>query len=609
VSLAVVCLIALSLFAQKGEKAYAVHPTMGPCPFDPIDVKKYGNQPFQNPPNQSATKERLQTTLNVQYTDPKTTSIGGCGVTLRSYNGALVGPTLRLKPGDTLDLDLVNKLPAESPDEQANQVAQEAENAFIATRPHSFNTTNLHTHGLHVSPVGNSDNVLLAIPPQTKFPYEIRVPASHPPGTFWYHAHAHGSTAIQVGSGMEGALVIEDDDAKIPPALREANKREKVMVFQTTLYDTYGKADDITAFFPGPNEADCKAGKSNCTWPSSNRRMTINGQIVPIIKMQPGEVQRWRMIDAAFRESIFLQLEKHTLYEIALDGLYLGRVDPWGPTQTVELQPGYRSDVLVKASMTPGTYRLIDVAVNSPQPPPANCGTAPTESAAPGSTVPSATRLAAFNAPTLAGRVSLRGVAEAENVVAIVVVEGAPLDMKLPTSAEMAPLAPFPGLDLSKQADTVQDAVFKLGSAYDTSDTRNSFFINFRAFSPQHIRYVKLGATDVWSLTTVGDPPCVPPAAAGTSNGIPPLPHVFHIHVNPFQATRLDPAGNAEVVWKDTVLVPPASNLLIYTQYTDYIGQFVMHCHILDHEDLGMMEIVEVTGEQPVSSLPSHSGH
>jgi len=65
---------------------------------------------------------------------------------------------------------------------------------------------------------------------------------------------------------------------------------------------------------------------------------------------------------------------------------------------------------------------------------------------------------------------------------------------------------------------------------------------------------------DVWSLTTDGDPPCVPPAAAGQSNGIPPLPHIFHIHVNPFQATRLDPAGQPEVVWKDTVLVPPAAN-------------------------------------------------
>jgi FtsP/CotA-like multicopper oxidase with cupredoxin domain len=81
---------------------------------------------------------------------------------------------------------------------------------------------------------------------------------------------------------------------------------------------------------------------------------------------------------------------------------------------------------------------------------------------------------------------------------------------------------------------------------------------------------------------------------------------VFHIHVNPFQTTRQDPQGKDEVVWKDTVLVPAGATMNIFTRYTDFIGQFVMHCHILDHEDLGMMELVEVVGEQ---SLKSHGGH
>jgi len=608
----------------------------GPCPFVPIDAKQYGNNPFLNPPNLRAVNGVLTTTLNIQYTDPQKVKIGGCGVQLRSYNGQLVGPTLRVRAGEVMDVTLNNILPLETPNEVAAQVKQEADNAFIETRPHSFNTTNLHTHGLHVSPAGNSDNVLLAIPPQTKFPYEIKVPANHPPGTFWYHAHTHGSTAIQVGSGMEGALIIDDDPKAIPASLAAANANEKVMVIQTILYDTYGQANDITAFFPGPNAQQCKQGLSSCTWPSSNRRVTINGQIVPVITMKPGEVQRWRLIDSSFRESMFLQLEGHSLHEIALDGLYLGRVDTWGPAQTVELQPGYRSDVLVKANNTPGKYyKLIDVGSNGPPgPPPAKCvaqaplAAAPksvsaesaqgfvtaegTPLAAPPPVTSTIERLTAFNARTLAGnRVSLRGVAEAENLLALVYISNdPPVDMKLPTDAEMAPLAPFPGLNLQAQATGVQEAVFKLGSGYQASDPRNSFQINYRAFNPSHIRDVRLGATDAWSLTTIGDPPCVPPPdAQGNPTGVPPLPHVFHIHVNPFQATRLDPDGKPEVVWKDTVLVPPASNLLIYTQYTDYIGQFVMHCHILDHEDLGMMEIVEVVGEQPASSMPMHGGH
>lgn len=536
----------------------------GPCPFTEIDIDKFGRQPFQNPPDLRAVGGSLASDLVVQYTDPKTTSIAGCPVTLRTYNGQLVGPTLRIKPGDTLDLAFKNRLPVESPDQVAHQVHQQMAQAHLGTSPHSYNTTNLHTHGLHVSPTGNSDNVLLAIPPQSQFPYEIRVPLNHPPGSFWYHAHTHGSTAIQVGSGMSGALIIEDDPATIPPALRAANAREKVFVIQTILYDTHGRADDIAAFFPdsAATQVLCDQGKSGCTWQNSKRRITVNGQIVPVIRMQPGEVQRWRFIDTSFRESLNIRLQDHSLHEIALDGLYLGKIDTWGPAQTVELQPGYRSDVLVQASLKKGTYRLVDGASGA--------------------------------------GISLRGVAEDENLLAEIVIDGEPLDMQLPTDAEMAPLAPFPGVDLTKQAIGVQQVVFKLGADVnpDTAKQLNYFQVNYQAFNPNLARKVKLNNIDLWSVSTVGDP---------YPNGIPPLPHVFHIHVNPFQVARTNPAGQSETVWRDTVLIPAGATVDLYTQYLDFIGQFVMHCHILDHEDLGMMEIVEVVGEAPLPQ--GHGGH
>ena len=198
------------------------------CTYMDIDVSLYGEKPFHNPPEIVARDHVVKTRLAVQYTDPSQVSIAGCGVKLRTYNGQLVvGPTLRVKPGEVLDILLDNRLPAETPAETAAQFEQERSNAHLSVVPASFNTTNLHTHGLHVSPAGNSDNVLLSILPQTKFPYEIKVPASHPPGTFWYHAHAHGSTSIQVGSGMAGALILDDDPAKFPLFLRDANKGEE----------------------------------------------------------------------------------------------------------------------------------------------------------------------------------------------------------------------------------------------------------------------------------------------------------------------------------------------------------------------------------------------
>ncbi|HEX2078253.1 MAG TPA: multicopper oxidase family protein [Longimicrobium sp.] len=557
-ALLAVCLLAGCATAQNAGDRPRPAPG-GRCAFVAIDVDRWGKQEFRNPPEVRSQNGVLNTTLSVQYTDPATTSLAGCPLTLRSYNGQLVGPTLRVKPGDVMRPLLDNRLPRETPAQVDSQFQQEAGNAFITMRPYSFNTTNLHTHGLHVPPGDSSDNVLLAIGPQTRFQYHIPLPDDHTRGTYWYHAHAHGSTAIQVGSAMAGALIVDDEPGAIPASLAAANAREKVMVIQTMLYDTAGEANNITAFFPdGPNTvALCRQGNSGCTWLNSGRQVTINGQIVPVIRMRPGEVQRWRLIDASFRETMALRLEGHLLHEIATDGIYTGRIDSWGANgQELLLFPGYRSDVLVQASMTPGTYPFVDDSAGTGQ--------------------------------------ALRGVGEDLNLLALVVVEGEPMHMQLPTLAEMAALNPFPNTQLALQADGVQEAVFKLGSGLQPSDPRNSFQVNYYAFDDTRVRYLQLNDTDMWSLTTVGDP------AAVANGGVPPLPHVFHIHINPFQVLRTGPNNQPQWVWKDTQAIPAGDTVNIYTQYLDYTGKFVMHCHILDHEDLGMMEVIEVVEHLPV---------
>jgi FtsP/CotA-like multicopper oxidase with cupredoxin domain len=538
---------------------------VGRCPYVPIDAGKYGRQPFRNPPEEHSVGGRLDTTVTVEYSDPATTSIGGCGLHVRSYNGNLFGSTLRLSPGEQLNLKLDNELPVQSPEEIEDDYQQEFSNAHIVHRPNPYNTTNVHYHGLHVSPRGNSDNVFLALEPQTTFKYQLDLPVDHPPGTYWYHAHAHGSTAIQVASGMAGPLIVEDDPTKIPDALKAANEHEKVMLFQSILYDTDGEVENIEAFFPGDaSDPNCTKGLPTCTWQASHRRTTINGQIEPVIKMRPGEVQRWRMIDGTFRESLFLQLEGHSLNEIALDGNYLGKVDTWGPDQSVHLEAGYRSDVLVQASMKPGTYDLVDLGSSAAK--------------------------------------SVRGVREDPNILAQVVVQGDPVDMDLPTDAEMAPLAPFPNDDnIAQKATGLETVLFQIGLD-PQAGPRNYFTINYAAFSPDNVRTVFLNHVDEWRIGTVGSdggfPPASPPPSPGPS--IPALPHLFHIHVNPFQVMREDPAGDQEAVWKDTLLVDGAP-VSVYTRYTDFPGEFVIHCHILDHEDLGMMQAVRVIREDDLN--------
>ncbi len=99
-------------------------------------------------------------------------------------------------------------------------------------------------------------------------------------------------------------------------------------------------------------------------------------------------------------------------------------------------------------------------------------------------------------------------------------------------------------------------------------------------FDPLNRRRLKLNNTDEWVLNTQED---------SLYYG-----HPFHIHINSFQTWRPGPAGTPELVWRDTLMVYQGITSYVYTRYADYIGAYVYHCHILDHEDQGMMELVEV---------------
>lgn len=330
------------------------------CEYQAININNpsYAGHPFANPQLIESENGELQTTLTVAYSDRQ---IADCQVHLRSYNGQLVGPTLRVKPGDTINLKLINDLPPEehisansrgiieAPDGCQYELAK-----HISNTPHSFNTTNFHTHGLHVDPGVCSDNVLRVMNPRStaadpapEYVVNIRVPPDHPTGTFWYHAHLHGATALQVSSGMAGALIIEGGLDNIPEIAAAA---DRVFVLQQIAYDEQGKIENYSEFKPEQ-------------WENSQRRITINGQIVPVITMRPGEVQRWRFVHAGVRERINVELRSNhrplKLHEIAVDGIALGKLDSWN---AIELEPGYRSDVLVKAkNLLPGqTWQQYD---------------------------------------------------------------------------------------------------------------------------------------------------------------------------------------------------------------------------------------------------------
>lgn len=384
-------------------------------------------------------------------------------VKLRSYDGRLVGPVLEARPGDTLSINLRNRLPCwPEPDPDPGD----------PNTPHGFNTTNLHFHGLHVSPAGNADNMLLAIEPGRSFQYEVKIPPDHPAGTFYYHPHKHGSATLQMASGMVGALVIRGDIDRVP-AIRAA--REQIIVFQQI---PYVLTDD--PYEPGrkANMVESYALFGPGFWRTNKRRFTLNGVIEPTFTMRPGEVQRWRFIHAGIREMLKLKLVRREgdqevaipLYQIAHDGITTGRIEA---AEETELHPGYRVDVMVRAGdaegrpLAPGSYWLVDEAA----------------------------------------------VPEARNL-ARVVVRGQRLRMRLPTEQALAPLAPFQDISDDEITGT-QQVIFSV----DLSDPAHPrFLINGRSFDPNAPpRPLTLGAVEAWHLQSLN------------------FSHPFHIHTNPFQ--------------------------------------------------------------------------
>lgn len=510
---------------------------------------------FELPKELRSVGGTLRAELKVQYARNK---IGGDQVYLRSYNGGLVGPTLRLAPGETLDVTFINALPPSGTHSTHEMTATYNE-------PHAFNNTNLHTHGLWTDPVGSAetgwgDNALLDIAPgSAPVHYRIVVPPDHPPGTHWYHAHHHGSVALQVSSGLVGALIVTGglDDV---PEIKAAT--EQVMVFQQIGYDPKDCGDVLPQELRDKG-VGCIESYDNFDvgdWQKLGHHTTINGLVEPTITMRPGEVQRWRMIHAGVRESVRLALipeddqgrlhpalPKTTsgkldiraliksgvsfmpLRILAEDGIAYGRIDE---VDSFTLEPGYRADALIKLDK-PGTYRIVDLP----------------------SSILEALHPQAEELATL-GRV---------------VVTGEPHDMALPASQRVAGLAPYKHIE-DAEITGCQKIVFDAG--------QKKYTINGTAYSDDAPACkVPLDQAQEWHLS------------ATAAN------HPYHIHVNPFEVLRKD----APSVWKDTWMVrsDDDSEVVIRSRYRRFTGTFVMHCHILDHEDQGMMEKIEIMKDPP----------
>lgn len=474
----------------------------GPAPWEPADLVE--------PEERRSVDGLLETTLRAAYAY---TDTGGYRLFTRTYEGTIPGPTLRLRPGDTLKINLVNDLPP-----------NRAEMPLDEDLPHALNTTNFHFHGAHVSPEGISDNIFRTMQPGQTHEIEIAIPDDHPSGTYWYHPHHHGGADIQIASGMAAAAIIEGDFADVPEI---AAARERLLVLGQVVFDEYRTVEDFGVVFPE----------------GATRFLSVNGQREPIVRMRPGEVQRWRILHAGYQDDIFLALDGHDLHQVARDGIPISRLGqpevrpgaaPDADPAAILLAPGQRVDVLVKAR-EPGTYALAALPY-----------------------------FQGYDAPT--------------GPLATVVVEGEPLEMALPAALPSAPFAPIADDELTGSRELVFS---RHAPEVDAAGhwREFAFLVDGRLFDHDRVdQVVELGAVEEWTVTNTDE-----------HND-----HVFHIHVNPFQLTAVNGEPVAEPTWLDTVIVPRGGSITFRSRFLDFTGRYVLHCHMMNHEELGMMQVVEV---------------
>lgn len=435
---------------------------------------------FPEPEVRHSRNGLLDTTLRAA-TGP--TPINGRTYVTSAYDASFPGPTLVFCPGDTVRVQLDNDL----------------DPAAFSGR-HDPGTTNLHTHGLQVSPHEPQDNVFVEVPPESGYQYSYNVPADEPPGAYWYHPHFHGQSSPQTAAGMAGAMIVEgglDDD----PAYRDYGRR--VLVIQRTAL-----GDGVTL----PTGGDVAP------------QFLVNGWSDPEIPIRPGEIQRWTVFNATNGFMVNLQLGGQPFELLARDGNYLARREQ---TTSLLVPPGSRREVLVRGGPA-GSTELIAVPFEQ-----------------------------------------FPGDVPVQETLATLVSAGAEARDSLPPSR------------IAKLHDLRDDPVDHRHRIVYTEDRTLQpveFYVNGKMFDPNGVDQVMhLGDVEEWTITNDTDEW-----------------HTFHIHINDFQVTKVDGEPVVGVENVDNVEIAPGSTVTMRTRPTRYTGKFVFHCHVLGHEDLGMMATVAV---------------
>ncbi|MBV9942047.1 MAG: multicopper oxidase family protein [Solirubrobacterales bacterium] len=521
----------LMLWGVKGSVSVAQAPTV----WTPV-----AGLPLEDP---AQVRPDASGTVSVSLTAaPKMINVSGAALNARPWATnapgptSLDGPTIHVRPGGTIKVTFVNGLGAGIP-------------------------TNIHYHGLHVSPTGIADNIFRTFDNGKTYRSVVHVTDDQATGTYWYHVHMHGLSEGQVMGGLSGLLVIDGLAGKLPRAWRGVRQR------QLALRDVQTSGNSIVA-------------QSDIVLPGPSTRL-VNALYQPTFTMHAKRYELWRLANIGadvFYKLVFRNRARPQIHArfavIAEDGEPVWRVAKYG---TLLIPPGKRFDVLV-AAPDAGTYDLVSLKYAQryvfSQGPPATLDPKP---------------------------------------LPVEVVNGTrvPVDQTLATahvlpSSRTVPSAPLPKAlvprdDLSRQhVSAAHKRTFRF--QYTPANENFAALINGTRFEPTEMPLAApvRGTLEEWTLInqTTDD-------------------HPFHIHVNGFQVISVNGKRYRATGYQDIVDIPAQTlvdgklvdgKVVIRVVFKRFTGWFVFHCHILQHEDAGMMATIQVrkSVHDPIEPPPEY---
>ncbi len=507
----------------------------------------------ENPPELRSQNGMLELSLHVRY--QQTMVAEGppryCYVT----DDGLESPTLRVHPGDRLIIHLHNDLPEWRDYRALQHEMPGAPNDDCNATSMDPSVTNLHFHGMTIPPVCHQDEVVrTAIPAGKEFDYRVTIPADEPPGLYWYHPHPHGFSERQVQGGASGAIIVEGIE-KLVPSLRAMDERVLVLRDQQRI---------------GPEAPSPQVP----AWDISANFVPItysHGQAA-VIRMEPGKKEFWRVLNAGadtlFNLQILVGQSAQPVEMVAIDGVPITPRKGNPSKQTsVALPPGARAEFVVTAPQSGQSAQLI----------------------------------------TRAWDTGPQGDNDTERTIANIVTAGATDHEKIAAGKRPATLREAHATPPSDTPAPVQRQLYFSQRSGNPQDPDN-FVLYFITVEGQKPAPYKMGQPPN-IVVHQGD------VEDWTIENRSPEDHVFHIHQIHFRVLAIDGKPVNDPTMRDTIDVPywkgtgPYPSVKLRMDFSDpnIVGTFLYHCHILKHEDMGMMGEIQVLPREGVTAAGTSS--